>query len=82
MQVVGRLDGENMPFTIDIQTLWQQHMIAKHNNRGGVSIDATFGIDQKNVSITFKITYHIYITILNLQNWGDNKFYICCNFEL
>ena len=47
--VNGHLNGENMPFTIGIQTEWQREMMAKYGHNGGVSIDATFGTNDKKV---------------------------------
>ena len=49
--VPGELTGANMPFTIGIQTDWQRKMMLKHGHRAGISIDATFGTNEKNVSL-------------------------------
>jgi len=49
VQVQGQLNGDNMPFTIGIQTPWQRQKMAKHGNGGAVSIDATFGTNDKKV---------------------------------
>jgi hypothetical protein len=54
VKVQGELTGENMPFTIAIQTEWQKQMMLKHGNRGGISVDATFGTNDKKVlSLTY-----------------------------
>lgn len=50
VKVEGQLDGGNMPFTIGIQIPWQLEMMAKYKHGGGVSIDATFGTNDKKVS--------------------------------
>lgn len=50
LKVEGQLDGGNMPFTIGIQTPWQVEMMAKFGHGGGMSIDATFGTNDKKVS--------------------------------
>ena len=39
-----------MPFTIDMQIPRQVEMMAKYRHGGGVSIDATFGTNNKKVS--------------------------------
>ena len=49
VQVEGQLNGDNIPFTIGIQTSWQRLMMAKHGHGGGISIDATFGTNDKKV---------------------------------
>ena len=49
VQVQGQLNGDNIPFTIGIQTKWQREMMAKHGHGGGISIDATFGTNDKKV---------------------------------
>jgi hypothetical protein len=48
--VPGELTSQNMPFTIGIQTKWQNEMMLKHGHRGGISVDATFGTNDKKVS--------------------------------
>jgi hypothetical protein len=54
VKVQGELTGENMPFTIAIHTEWQKQMMLKHEHRGGISVDATFGTNDKKVlSLTF-----------------------------
>ena len=52
VDVLGSLDGKNMPFTVGIQTEWQREMMAKYGNGGAVSVDATFGTNEKKVSGT------------------------------
>ncbi len=47
--VDGGLIGQNMPFTLSIQTPWQMEMMIKHGHQGGVVIDATFGTNEKKV---------------------------------
>lgn len=49
VQVEGQLNGDNIPFTIGIQTGWQRLMMAKYGHGGGISIDATFGTNDKKV---------------------------------
>jgi hypothetical protein len=49
IQVDGQLNGANMPFTIGIQAQWQREVMAKYGHNGGVSIDATFGTNDKKV---------------------------------
>lgn len=54
VKVQGELTGKNMPFTIGIQTEWQKQMMLKHGHRGGISVDATFGTNDKKVlSLTY-----------------------------
>jgi hypothetical protein len=47
--VRGELSADNMPFTLGIQTPWQRKMMVLHGNKGGVSVDATFGTNEKKV---------------------------------
>ena len=48
--VPGELTGANMPFTIGIQTAWQRKMMLQHGHRRGISVDATFGTNEKKVT--------------------------------
>lgn len=48
--VPGELTGANMPFTIGIQTDWQRKMMLQHGHNGGISIDATFGTNERKVT--------------------------------
>jgi hypothetical protein len=48
-QVEGNFLNSHMPFTINIQTKWQKQMLLQHGHESGVSIDATFGINDKKV---------------------------------
>ena len=48
-KVPGELTGQNMPFTIGIQTAWQKRMMLQHGHRRGISVDATFGTNDKKV---------------------------------
>jgi hypothetical protein len=43
VEVDGGLIGQNMSFTLGIQTPWQREMMIEHGHQGGVAIDATFG---------------------------------------
>ena len=47
--VPGELTGQNMPFTIGIQTPWQKEMMLEHGHRSGISVDATFETNEKKV---------------------------------
>ncbi len=38
-----------MPFTLGFQTTWQKEMMIEHGHQGGVTIDATFGTNEKKV---------------------------------
>ena len=40
-----------MPFTIGIQTKWQKQMMLKHGHRSGILVNATFGTNDKKVSV-------------------------------
>jgi hypothetical protein len=50
-EVLGPLTGDNMPFTLGIQTPWQKEMMLKYGHGGGISMDATFGTNVKKVGI-------------------------------
>jgi hypothetical protein len=43
----GGLIGQNMFFTLGIQTLWQRETMIEHGHQGGVVVDATFGTKEK-----------------------------------
>ncbi len=45
----GGLIRQNMPFTLGIQTPWQKEMMFEHGHQGGVTIDATFGTNEKKM---------------------------------
>ncbi len=45
----GGFIGQNIPFTLDIQTPWQREMMIEHGHQRGVAIDATFGTNEKKV---------------------------------
>ncbi len=47
VEVDGGLIGQNMPFTLGIQTPWQREMMIKHGHQGGVAIDVTFNTNEK-----------------------------------
>ncbi len=46
----GGFTGQNMPFTLGIQTPWQREMMIKHGHQEGVVVDATFGTNEKKVT--------------------------------
>ena len=49
VHVRGVITRDNMPFTIGIQTCWQQDMMLKHGHKKAISIDATFATNENNV---------------------------------
>ncbi len=49
VEVDSVLIGQNMPFTLGIQTPWQREMMIEHGHQRGVTIDATFGTNEKKV---------------------------------
>ena len=49
VHVRGVITRDNIPFTIGIQTPWQQEMMLKHGHRKAVSIDATFATNENKV---------------------------------
>ncbi len=48
VEVDGGLVGQNMFFTLGIQTPWQREMMI-HGHQGDVTIDATFGTNEEKV---------------------------------
>ncbi len=48
-QVEGNFQNSHMPFTIGIQIEWKKQMMLQHGHENGVSIDATFGTNDKKV---------------------------------
>jgi hypothetical protein len=49
VEVDGGLIGQNMFFTLGIQTLWQREMMIGHGHQGGFVINVTFGTNEKKV---------------------------------
>ena len=49
VHVRGAITRDNIPFTIGIQTSWQQDMMLKHGHKKAVSIDATFATNENKV---------------------------------
>ena len=49
LHVRGAITRDNIPFTIGIQTSWQQDMMLKHGHKKAVSIDATFATNENKV---------------------------------
>ena len=49
VHVRGAITRDNIPFTIGIQTCWQQDMMLKHGHKKAVSIDATFATNENKV---------------------------------
>jgi len=43
------LTRQNMPFILGIQTPWQKKMMIEHRHQGGVTIDVTFGTNEKKL---------------------------------
>ena len=41
--------GSTMPFTIGIQNKWQRKMMLMHGHNWAISMDATFGVNEKKV---------------------------------
>ena len=50
LHVPGAITRDNIPFTIGIQTSWQQDMMLKHGHKKAISIDATFATNENKVS--------------------------------
>jgi hypothetical protein len=50
VEVEGTLQGCNMLFTIGIQIKWHKEMMLCHGHESGVSIDATFGTNNKKIT--------------------------------
>lgn len=53
----GAFNGDNMPFSIGIQTKWQMKMMLNHGHMSGVALDTTLGTnDQKKMnSLSFTL---------------------------
>jgi hypothetical protein len=49
VHVRGAITRDNIPFTIGIQTAWQEEMMLKHGHKKAVSIDATFATNENKV---------------------------------
>ena len=49
VHVRGAITRDNIPFTIGIQTAWQEEMMLKHGHKKTVSIDATFATNENKV---------------------------------
>jgi hypothetical protein len=69
IHVPGAITRDNIPFTIGIQTTWQQDMMLKHGHKKAVSIDATFATNENKVCCRCGP----YLSML--QNMDDQVFY-------
>ena len=49
VHVRGTITRDNIPFTIGIQTPWQEEMMLKHGHKKAVSMDATFATNENKV---------------------------------
>ena len=49
----GAFNGDNMPFSIGIQTKWQMKMMLNHGHMSGVALDTTLGTNDQNKWIHF-----------------------------
>jgi hypothetical protein len=65
--IQGGLTGMNMPFTLGIQTPWQRDMMLQFGHEGAVSIDATFGTNEKKVILFWKVVLSMGIVVLYCQ---------------
>jgi hypothetical protein len=57
--VSGALNGDNMPFVIGIQTDFMFRMMLEHGHKSAVSIDATFGTNEKKVLGALHVSFFI-----------------------
>ncbi len=55
-KVPGALTSENMPFTIGIQTPWQKEQMLRHGHRKAISVDVTFGTNDKKTNRRIKFS--------------------------
>ena len=49
VHVRGAITRDNIPFTIGIQTAWQEDMMLKHGHKKAISIDATVATNENKV---------------------------------
>ena len=77
LYVRGAITRANIPFTIGIQTAWQQDMMLKHGHKKAVSIDATFATNENKVS-THKIPYTAMLRTANLACSASDSSCDCC----
>jgi len=73
VHVRGAITRDNMPFTIGIQTSWQQDMMLKHGHKKAVSIDATFATNENKVcsiyspwTVKLKAVTATYIAVMHV----------------
>ncbi len=60
--VSGALNGDNMPFVIGIQTDFMFRMMLEHGHKSAVSIDATFGTNEKKVLGALHVSFFFFET--------------------
>jgi hypothetical protein len=51
LEVGGELIGQNMPFIIGIQSLWQVEMMIQYGHQSGIAIDSIVGTNKNKVNI-------------------------------
>ena len=73
VHVRGAITRDNMPFTMGIQTSWQQDMMLKHGHKKAVSIDATFATNENKVcsiyspwTVKLKTITAMYIVVIHV----------------
>jgi hypothetical protein len=51
VEVGGELIGQNMPFTIGVQSPWQAKMMIRYDHQTGIAIDSTVRTKENKVNI-------------------------------
>ena len=74
VHVWGAITRDNMPFTIGIQTPWQEEMMLKHGHKKTVSIDATFATNENKVCLNHTPT----VIMLHIMSMLAGHV-TCCN---
>ena len=64
---LNSINQEDIPFSLGIQTEWQQQMMATFGHNSAIAIDATFGTNQTRVCCYFKgLTVIVYVQFVFL----------------
>jgi len=78
VEVGGELTGQNMPFTIGIQSPWQVKMMIRYGHQSGIAIDSIVRTKENKVNIrAISIMHETLIMLYSLS------FIACtmCNFH-
>lgn len=80
VHVCGAITCDNIPFTICIQSSWQQDMMLKHGHKKCISIDATFAINENKICCYHRPMLYTMSPLSSLPEifWFFSQIVTCC----